>query len=351
MTDYLLVNTALLGLGIGGLVWYLFESTKERDREKREIEVEHNRFIENLSKTLDFDIIKTLNNNDYSELLRILTTDQAVRINNKKREYEEKISLEAETRRLIEEERRRVDRLRLEQERQSRLADIARRYDLNEIKVLSTYDISEITKYLNENQILIVRAVKDNYDAELRLKRETESLRRETERIKREREQERDQERIANQSIDYNRGYQQGQIDGLKSVHANSDAWSWMFTTIDFRQGYELGYRKSINILKSTPQAPVYIWHSKGDIQTQDAKEVSKEVSKVSSKIDKVAVQLEILSTEVKNLGQDNVPIQPVLNVHVQRDEENEENDENVADEEETDDLVRKLDVLNMMMM
>ena len=69
MTDYLLVNTALLGLGIGGLVWYLFESTKERDREKREIEVEHNRFIENLSKTLDFDIIKTLNNNSNSMIL------------------------------------------------------------------------------------------------------------------------------------------------------------------------------------------------------------------------------------------------------------------------------------------
>ena len=278
------LSTVLAGLTFGGL-WYVWETAREKERERI-------RILENLVRNPDFEVIKSLNNRDYQDLLDLLPSDQAESIR-------ERIALEAETRRMIEEERKR-----------SRFREMAQRYNINEIKRLNTFDFEYILQFLSSNQISVVRAMKENYDSELRLKEEIRHLRR---------EQDLDIRR------EYTRGYNQGQIDGRMNIHARGDVMDWFFTSTEYRQGYELGWQNGNQLRGMCPPAPVYILHTKDttkDTNTRDIANLREEVK------------------EVRNAVQN--AVQNVIKT----------DDTEVIDTEdpETEEIQRKLDILNMMM-
>jgi len=241
-----------LGLALGGtLLWWWKTSEDEKLRKQ---ELEHRQYIQNLAISQDFSRIITLDQDDYTLLLTFLSPFDAETMRTKKQNYEHQIRLEAaekERQAAIERERLRIEENR---KRQVRMMEMADNFDTDIIKHLNNADFSELTKYLEPHKLALASAVRTTYQSEMRLKREADALHAETERLRLERirlEQEREHNRHneilrtkINNYSDYLTGLDKGQIDGLDGNHA-ANSWDWFFTSSEFKQGYEIGYRKS----------------------------------------------------------------------------------------------------------
>jgi hypothetical protein len=312
-------NEIILGLALGGTLLWWWKTTE--DEKQRKKEQEHRQYIENLARSLDFEVIKGLNNTDFNLLVSLLSSVQALQIREQKRAYEERIRLEAEERErhaAIERERLRLERERIRHEqeieekrrRQVRMMEMAESFDTDMIKHLNDLDFNELLKHLDSNRIAVASAVRSSYQAELRLKRETDALRAESERLRLERdrlryEREREKERdlssallLANKEFDYQRGFDKGLVDGSIGNHA-ANSWDWFFTPSEYKQGYEVGYNKSRHSLHQKDLKVVLV-SGVSDINNRQT-DVSRQINNLSNKIDKATQNVEKLGSELRD--------------------------------------------------
>ena len=86
-------NEIVIGLAVAStFLWWLKVSKDEKLRKNQE-EEEHKLCIQNLSKTLDFDQIKELNNIDFTYLIGLLSWEDASSIIDRKNAYNNQVLL------------------------------------------------------------------------------------------------------------------------------------------------------------------------------------------------------------------------------------------------------------------
>jgi hypothetical protein len=370
----------IIGLALGGTLLWWWKTTEDEKLHKQE--QEHRQYIQNLALNQDFNRIRVLNIDDFTMLLGFLTPEDASRIREKKRDYEEQIKREAEERErqaAIERERLRIEENRRKQVRMMELVDS---FDLNIIKSLNESDFNELVKYLEPTKIGIASSIRSTFQMEMRLKRESDALRVETEhlrlertRIERERERERQNEliRIRTQEVavsyalEYQKGYDKGQVDGVSGNHA-ANSWDWFFNSNEYKKGYEIGYNKSRQIREKEIKVVVIERPMVVEKTIQKVDDSKKEIAEIKNQLDKAVKKVEKMGGEIKEelakvkesndaKAKDvNYCLVESVNPYVPVDEpenENEMDSDSDSDSEEskkTQDIEKQMNILDMMM-
>ena len=355
MSDFYF-NTAIIGtvIGVGSTLWYFYEQHLVKERKERE------EAIRNLANSIKFNqtydyrlgVIRDLVDRDFTLLLTYLNDNEIQDLRRIKREYEEQLRREAEIRIREERERMLAEQERRRQERERRLQEIARRYDYNELNNLSSTDFQDVlTFFEDQTQIALARARRDNYEAEKRLRHETERLRIETERL-----QNNLRTNIIIGSIntcnnEYTRGFSKGVEDGSDIGNLNfknKNRSPNFFMTDQYREGYDHGYQKGYNQLNMNSQnpslskvvyytptppvcpAPINLSEIRKEIK-QEFKEVKEEIRKT----EEARKEKEEVCKAPNSLISEEM-------MYVKACEED--------DQEETDTVKKQLDVLSMLM-